>query len=101
MKEEEKPKLLQELRDLIVRKFQMRRHLAISEVKELLEKIPELAEPDPLSGTAKPGITKKCPDCGTEMRHSADYSHHWIDIFTCPECGCRIEVIHGHNHSKG
>ena len=42
--EEEKPKLRQELRDLIIRGFQMKHHLANFEVKILLREIPELAE---------------------------------------------------------
>jgi hypothetical protein len=40
--EEEKPKLRQELRDLIIRNFQMKHHLANFEVKTLLKEIPEL-----------------------------------------------------------
>jgi len=40
--EEEKPKLRQELRDLIIRDFQMKHHLANFEVRELLSEIPEL-----------------------------------------------------------
>jgi hypothetical protein len=92
--EEEKPKLRQKLRDLIIRVFQFKNRLSITEVRELLDEIPELTGPDPLSGAAIPDLKKKCPDCKTEMRHSADYSHHLIDIFNCPKCGCRIEVIH-------
>jgi hypothetical protein len=42
--EEEKPKLRQELRDLIIRGFQMKHHLANFEVKTLLKEIPELKE---------------------------------------------------------
>jgi len=39
MDEEEKTKLRQELRDLIIRDFAMKHHLANCEVKELLEQI--------------------------------------------------------------
>ncbi len=38
-----------------------------------------------------------CPDCENEkivMKHSSDYKFHWIDIYQCFTCGCRIEIIH-------